>query len=228
MDEYFKNVLLPSPWLENRAEILKRVTFSPHPPSTCYIQKKDDSATHSLTEKSKLESISTGVTMLSDACCQTMLTFPVNFDLEEYIGKQFYTYIENAGEAKELMISSLRRKLFGHDGTPVGSHSRTMISPSYTTSSPARDRLTVTSHERQSKTPNKNRYDGDSSSTSPMRSFLSASTPSVFSPGGDISPIKQASNVGSPERLPLGNILKIFSFICFSCSASKCLVQVLL
>ena len=166
--------------------------------------------------------------MLSDACCQTMLTFPVNFDLEEYIGKQFYTYIENAGEAKELMISSLRRKLFGHDGTPVGSHSRTMISPSYTTSSPARDRLTVTSYERQNKTPNTNRCDGNSPSTSPMRSILSGSTPSVFSPGGDISPIKQASNVGSPERLPLGNVFKILSFFCFSCNASKCLVQILL
>ena len=43
VNEYFQNVLLPSPWLDTRAaEMLKRVTFSPHPPSTRYISAQHD------------------------------------------------------------------------------------------------------------------------------------------------------------------------------------------
>lgn len=208
--EYFKNVLLPSPWLENRSEMLKRVQFSPHPPTTRYIQEQqerssfDQSGSPAHLSTSVSESVKTEKTetMLADACCQTMLTFPMNLDLESLLGKQFFNYIEDDKEAKELMISSLRRKLFGQDNTPVKTtkgNPPSVISPGYTTSSPTKDNTDLLSHVSRSPSLDQ------SPSLSPVKSSrcsnASLSNTSVFATDNEFSPFKQASNVGTPQHL---------------------------
>lgn len=207
VDEYFRNVLLPSPWLDNRADILKRVTFSPNPPTTRYITDQAENScntsyiSHAASSVSRDRmSISTAEdTMLADACCQTVLTFPVDFNLETLISKNFYSYTEESDEAKELMISSLRRKLFVHEPkTPVKLEDKPSprLTPGYTTSSPTSE----TSTKKRNSPVSFSTDNCLSPSISPVKEMSTGSTPSVFSSSDDTSP-KQASNVGTPHQL---------------------------
>lgn len=242
VDEYFKNVLLPSPWLENRVDPLKRVTFSPHPPSTRYIQDpvygSDDVMmspslnnnnsnsnsnnntnrnSHSeingvgVNRKSALhhpstEGVSTGV----DACCQTMLTFPMDFNLYDVLGKEFFSYEDETYSSKEIAVTSLRRKLFGQDsanntptkrsatsvgGLQIPDNNKGLNTPSYTTSSPSK--------VEKLKTPLLSKSSDMAVDYSPPltldRNTRNREVPSVIiTPDSECSPPKQASNVGTP------------------------------
>eukprot|EP00111_Clytia_hemisphaerica_P009670 TCONS_00028358-protein len=213
VDEYFKNVLLPSPWLDNRAEFLKRVTFSPHPPATRYINnnENDDSELSSTSDD-----VADGVVKGSrrDAGCQTTLTLPFDFDLMALIGAQYYTYVNEtihvgSTNASIASSSSLRRKLFdqetnsGTNGTPVrhGLKSLDINTPGYVTSSP-------TSSSGDSRTPSlclNNKEIGaiaNNLNSSNVEMNESNFFGAVGGPGGcsstECSPIKQASNVGTP------------------------------
>ena len=233
VDDYFKNVLLPSPWLENRtADMLKRVTFSPHPPALRYILQdgSDDSSgapvnysfssnSSSSTAGSDSSSFNTNDSAnnnrndpsgksskkktSSDACCQTMLTFPTDLNLLEIISKEFFSYHDESCTSKELVVSSLRRKLFGQDSvenTPtkrsdggVGilvDDSKNHPTTAYVTSSPSKDGVKTPLQRSDTS------MDEDSPSISPLGSFnrdngTSSLTDSGFSP-------KKASNIGTP------------------------------
>lgn len=214
--------------------MLKRVTFSPHPPSTRYIPDSDtddvmmnscNSSTNNyhsertdngkdvcrkstLNQKSPSEGVSTGV----DASCQTMLTFPTDFNLFDVLGKEFFSYVDESCSSKEIAVSSLRRKLFGQDsanntptkrpdgGNLVGSgamiDNKVQNTPSYTTSSPSKN-------ENSNKTPSltKSPVIGveESPPLSPLSLDLENRIPGIIiTPDSECSPPKQASNVGSP------------------------------
>ena len=198
VEEYFKNVLLPSPWLDNRAEILKRVTFSPHPPSTRYIQ--DDSTHHDISSD-----MTDGKPTQSrrEVGCQTALTLPFDFDLVSLLGKELFSYVDEtvyhacATTAKEsVTASTLRRKLFDQEDknpdTPRKKWETDGGTPGYTTSSPTRS----SGESSGGPTPSISPYNGISrvnSSNVADSPFFGGSSSSA-----DCSPIKQASNVGTP------------------------------
>ena len=191
IDDYFASLTLPSPWLQKaQGSDVKRVTFSPHPPMTRIIQEANDS---SLSSSNISEQ--TGVKGMVDACCQTTLSIPFSFDLETLLGNEFLSYQDDTAEDRELIVSSLRRKLFQQsdidviksiaDGmpvekTPLKKSSVSSGTPNYITSSPFKE-------ERE-----ENISVLDSSNE-----FLDADE--VFSP----SPMKVCSDLDSPCASPI-------------------------
>ncbi|XP_065656959.1 uncharacterized protein LOC100200634 [Hydra vulgaris] len=183
VDEYFKSALLPSPWLDNRASALKRVTFSPDFPSAHYI---NGVVNQKINKPNASEEVQLEETLLSDACCQTELTFSMDFDLQILVGKKYYSYSDESGEARALMISSLRRKLFVQEiKTPLKSTSKVCspyATPSYTTSSPTKQPLDIScAHKNTSIT-------ASESSTPSINSFSSASLHNVFESPAKVTP----------------------------------------
>ncbi|XP_065072194.1 uncharacterized protein LOC135696654 isoform X1 [Rhopilema esculentum] len=157
INEYFSNVILPSPWTRNSKEhAFKRVTFSPHPPT--YFK---EAAYESSSSSSANSSQNDGEKKFVDGSCQTTLTIPPNFDLMKLLGDKFYTYVEQEKEptTKDINVSTLRRKLFSqgevsptrneedakdNDGLKARIKSgstppRTPRTPNWVTSSPFRD-----------------------------------------------------------------------------------------
>ncbi|CAI8038950.1 Protein aurora borealis [Geodia barretti] len=78
----------------------KKVTFSPHPPSTAYISSSD------------CMEVDNKENALVNVATQTCITIPFSCDLRELLGPGF-SYGETDGGVRDLANSSLRRKLFG-------------------------------------------------------------------------------------------------------------------
>lgn len=119
VNEYFQNVLLPSPWLQENSESIKRVTFSPHPPSMRFINTDVNESTDCFENSVSTESKDKHDGNSVDACCQTKITIPLGFDLETLIEKHLPLYNDISAEGKDLMVSTLRRKLFGQERTDI-------------------------------------------------------------------------------------------------------------
>lgn len=203
VEEYFKNVLLPSPWLDNRAEMMKRVTFSPHPPATLYIHDESHHDISSdMTDDRPTQS-------RREIGCQTALTLPFDFDLMSLLGKEFFSYVDETvyhacvtTTKESAAASTLRRKLFDQEDknpdTPTprkkweakGGYEHN--TPGYTTSSPTRS----SGESSEGPPPSISPYNGISrlnSSNVTESPFFGGSSSSA-----GCSPIKQASNVGTP------------------------------
>eukprot|EP00794_Sanderia_malayensis_P017025 gene17025-18739_t len=113
INEYFSNVLLPSPWMRNKNQAFKRVTFSPHPPT--YFKETPE------TSKASINSENENSRKMVDGSCQTTLTIPPNVDIEKLLGNAFFTYQDETipSNNKELNVSTLRRKLFSQGESPL-------------------------------------------------------------------------------------------------------------
>ena len=132
-------------------------------------------------------------TTMSDACCQTKISIPMNFDLEAILDKQFCSYAEVCGEGKELMVSTLRRKLFDQETNDYNNSQILSQRNSCVTSSPRKPVISSADSSARSGL--------DSPPVSPVRGISSSgSSMSVFNSSCDFSP-KHCSNIESPHRI---------------------------
>ncbi|XP_070564901.1 protein aurora borealis-like isoform X2 [Ptychodera flava] len=170
IDKFFSQKhVVPSPWSEPVQ--IKHVTFSPNPPSTRYYDGNS-----SMFSPVNASILNKGRTV--DASCQTILSLPVNFDLQAVLGAEFY----QESEMDETCMSSLRRKLFFQ-----GDHSE-VPSPVKGSTNPSMDQCrvkspplspashpkhgSVTSDESPVKTPSSNQF-----SSSPIQEKLTPLKP---------------------------------------------------
>jgi len=186
-------------------------------------------------EKCDGAKVTSETTTMSDACCQTRITVPMNFDLDGLLEKQFSAYIDVPDEGKELMISTLRRKLFEHDNccpSPAFSHRGSCITSSpYKTGGSSANSSITNNVDRKLVSPLQARnlacLKSPSLSPAPQNSSLDspALTPvfrhSLLS-SPSLSPVEKCSVFGSPCLSPVSgkSSTDITSYLCSPCDDS--------
>ncbi|XP_022087025.1 protein aurora borealis-like isoform X2 [Acanthaster planci] len=121
--------VVPSPWSVKRP--IKHVTFSPNPPS---VSEVNDSMTEAPEGSEYVNDNCLQHSKRSEVSCQTVVTLPVDFDLQAVLGDRFTFDDSQAEGVNDLCSSSLRRKLFSHGEasptiSPVGGGLDDHVSP---------------------------------------------------------------------------------------------------
>ncbi|XP_072014545.1 uncharacterized protein [Amphiura filiformis] len=108
IDKFFsQQQIIPSPWSEPKPFPRIPMSPAPTPPSGA----DESNHTKDVVPKPKPKT--------ANATCQTMLTLPMDFDLEALLGSEHFQYKEhNKSDCEIMSSSSLRRKLFSCDTTP--------------------------------------------------------------------------------------------------------------
>ncbi|XP_060074440.1 protein aurora borealis-like [Ylistrum balloti] len=105
IEKYFSdNLVAPSPWSDPKAPVIKTTPNSDERlPKSCLEPDLQGSIQKQLPQKS---------IRTQEVGCQTMLTLPVDFDINNVLGQHMTCELSDENNQEMLSTSSLRRKLF--------------------------------------------------------------------------------------------------------------------